>query len=218
MFRKLLTNIRREKHMRKSEDIEDSEADQYRLDREVPDNLETATVAMGCFWGVEALFSGLKGVYRTRVGYTGGSKENPTYRSLGKHTETVQLDYDPEEISYRDILKIFFNKHNHERKQKAQYASRIFYGDEEQKEVAEDVRPERSSTTIDELETFWIAEDYHQKYRLRGTREAEEILENYTDEQLINSTMTAKLNAARAGKLEHSIEDEEFERLSQRFR
>ena len=200
--------------MRKSEDIRDVIADEYELDREVPENLKTATVAMGCFWGVEALFGGLEGVYRTRVGYTGGNKSNPTYHSLGKHTETVQMDYNPEEISYEDILEVFFENHNHERKAKAQYASRIFYHDEEQKETAEKVKPEGSATTIDMLETFWLAEDYHQKYRFRGTHEAEKMLEKYDEEQFINSTLAAKLNASVAGKLSHDIDDEEFQNLS----
>lgn len=196
--------------MRKSEDIQDVEADFYKLDREIPSNLETATLAMGCFWGVEALFGGIEGVYRTRVGYTGGDKENPSYRSLGNHTESLQIDFNPEEISYKEILKVFLENHNYKRNNKTQYASKIFCNTPEQKRIAEEIIPGNAATSIEELETFWIAEDYHQKYRLRGTREDEKILEHYSKEQFINSTLAAKLNAAKASKLQHSVEDKEF--------
>lgn len=203
--------------MRRYEDIRNAEADFYKLDKNVPDNLETATLAMGCFWGVESLFGGVEGVYRSRVGYTGGDKEHPTYRSLGNHTETVQIDFDPDEISFEELLEIFFNNHNHEHKSKAQYASRIFYHDENQRDTAEEMKPDGSATTIYALDTFWLAEDYHQKYRIRGTREDEEILSHYTKEQFINSTVAAKLNAAKARNLTHEINDEEFKELGKRF-
>jgi len=192
--------------MRKAEEIEDVSPSYYRIDQEAPEDLDRAILAMGCFWGVEALFGGLEEVYRTRVGYTGGEKDHPTYRSLGNHTETVMLDFDPDKISYRELLEIFFENHNHRRKSKSQYASKIFFVDEEQRKTVEEVKPEGSETLIESKEIFWLAEDYHQKYRLRGTREAEKILEHYDEEEFINSTLAAKLNAEKAGKLQHRID------------
>lgn len=94
----------------------------------IPSNAtETATLAMGCFWSPDALFGSLEGVVRTRVGYAGGSTENPTYWDLADHTETIQFDYDPAKISYPDLLNIFF--HNHKpiaEPWKRQYMSAVF--------------------------------------------------------------------------------------------
>lgn len=192
--------------MKKAEEIEEIHPQHYRIDKEAPENLQKAILAMGCFWGVEALFGGLKGVYRTAVGYSGGEKTGPTYHSLGNHTETVMIEFNPEEISYRGLLDIYFENHNHERKNKTQYASRIFFTGEEQEETAEEVRPDNSETSIEPEQDFWLAEDYHQKYKLRGTREAEKILEKYNNEEFIRSTLATKLNSRKSGKLKGSIE------------
>jgi len=73
---------------------------------------ETATFALGCFWGPDASFGALEGVVRTRVGYAGGTTEGPTYKMIGDHTETIEIDYDPAVISYRELLEIFFDSHN----------------------------------------------------------------------------------------------------------
>ena len=73
---------------------------------------ETATFALGCFWGPDASFGALEGVVRTRVGYAGGDKVNPTYKMIGDHTETIEIDYDPEVISYTELLEIFFASHD----------------------------------------------------------------------------------------------------------
>ena len=73
---------------------------------------KTATFALGCFWGPDAVFGILEGVVRTRVGYAGGTTENPTYDKIGNHTETIEIDYDPGVINYQKLLEIFFNSHN----------------------------------------------------------------------------------------------------------
>lgn len=192
--------------MRTAEDIENVRPSHYEMDENAPEEPDQAFFGMGCFWGVEALFGGLEGVYRTAVGYTGGEKEHPTYRSLGKHTETVMVEFDPEEVSYRELLNLFFNNQNYERKNKAQYASKIFYLNEEQREIAEEELPENAAKSVEELDVFWLAEDYHQKYKLRGTSEAEKILEHYNDEEFIRSTVAAKLNARKAGKVDHPVD------------
>lgn len=114
---------------------------------------------------------------RTRVGYAGGTTPDPTYRTIGDHTEAVQLDYDPATLGYADLLDVFWSEHRpttppHSR----QYASRIFFLDEEQREIAEaSVRVVSAAlgrvfTTVEPLTRFYVAEDYHQKYRLRGER------------------------------------------------
>ncbi len=109
---------------------------------------ETASFALGCFWNPDAQFGGLDGVIRTRVGYAGGEKENPTYQDLGNHTETTQIDYDSEEISYEELLEKFWEFHDYTEKKKDQYKSVIFYHDEEQKEKAEASKPEDAVTEI----------------------------------------------------------------------
>ncbi|MFB6190699.1 MAG: peptide-methionine (S)-S-oxide reductase, partial [Candidatus Nanohaloarchaea archaeon] len=74
--------------------------------------LEKAAFGMGCFWGPDALFGSLEGVVRTRVGYAGGEKKDPTYKDLGNHTETVLVEYDPERIGYEDLLDVFWENHD----------------------------------------------------------------------------------------------------------
>lgn len=192
--------------MKKAEELEELYPDHYEIDSEAPEKLQKAVIAMGCFWGVEALFGGLKGVYRTAVGYTGGEKDNPTYHSLGNHTETLMLEFNPEEISYEDILKLFFANHDQRKKTKAQYASRIFYVNKKQEKEAKKMKSSESKTSIEKFKSLWLAEDYHQKYRLRGTREAEKILEHYNNEEFIRSTLTTKLNSEMAGKLKEELD------------
>lgn len=116
---------------------------------------------------------------RTRVGYAGGTTQGPTYRSLGDHSETIQIDYDPTEISYAELLDVFWDSHNpaypdHSR----QYMSIVFYHDEVQKRLAMETKARQEVragsqvfTEIVPYTEFYLAEDYHQKYRLRqGSR------------------------------------------------
>ena len=108
------------------------------------DNTETAILAGGCFWGVQELLRRREGVISTRVGYTGGQNENPTYRNHPGHAEAVEIVFDPERISYRDILEFFFQIHDPTTKDRqgndigSSYRSEIFYTSDEQRQVAED--------------------------------------------------------------------------------
>lgn len=199
---------------RKAEETQNIKAEELQIDKEIPDKLRTATFSMGCFWGPEALFGGLDGIYRTRVGYTGGEKEHPEYRSLGDHTETVQIDYDPEEISYEELLDVFWSNHDYTAKRKPQYASKIFYHTERQLELARETKSDEAETQILPMETFWLAEDYHQKYHLRQYPEIiEKFEEIYSPEEFINSTAAAKLNAITGGKLDPSEMSIEIKQL-----
>jgi peptide-methionine (S)-S-oxide reductase len=108
------------------------------------DNTETAILAGGCFWGVQELLRHRDGVISTSVGYTGGANDNPTYRNHPGHAEAVEIVFDPERISYRDILEFFFQIHDPTTKDRqgydigSDYRSEIFYTSDEQRRVAED--------------------------------------------------------------------------------
>lgn len=148
--------------------------------------MEKATFAAGCFWGVEESFRVLEGVHETRVGYTGGTKENPTYQEVCSgetgHAEAVEVQYDPDVISYSRLLECFWNKHNPTTRNRqgwdigSQYRSAIFYHNDEQKRLAQETKqtldssgryPDPVVTEIVPATTFWPAEDYHQKYILK---------------------------------------------------
>ncbi|HUO83618.1 MAG TPA: peptide-methionine (S)-S-oxide reductase MsrA [Thermoanaerobaculia bacterium] len=147
---------------------------------------ETATLAGGCFWGVEDLFRKLDGVIDTTVGYTGGTTENPTYEhvKIGTtgHAESVEIVFDPDTISYAEILDYFFRLHDPTQTNRqmndvgTQYRSAIFYHDDAQKKVAEEVKagveqsgkwPAPVVTQIVPATRFWSAESYHQDYLQR---------------------------------------------------
>jgi methionine-S-sulfoxide reductase len=148
-------------------------------------------------------------VIRTRVGYAGGKKANPTYASLGDHTESVQVDFDPDRISYEALLAIFWKEHDPASTPwSVQYMNAVFYADGRQKEAAERSRAEveralgrKVSTRILPLATFWRAEDYHQKYALRAEPLLlREILEAYPDPKgFVDSTAAARINGYLAG-------------------
>ncbi len=146
---------------------------------------------------------------RTRVGYAGGTAENPTYHKLGDHTETVQIEYDPTEISYQELLDVFWTGHNPTRPAwSRQYASIIFYQDEEQRRLAEASKEQyetqcgcRVYTEIVPATTFYLAEDYHQKYRLRQSPTfMGEFAALYPDPaDFVNSTAAARVNGYLGG-------------------
>jgi peptide-methionine (S)-S-oxide reductase len=142
-------------------------------------------------------------VLRTRVGYCGGTTKNPTYRSIGDHAETIQIDFDPTRIRYEQLLELFWTTHNPCRNAwSRQYMSAVFYANEAQREAIEVTRhkfvktPEQIQTEIVPLDTFWIAEDYHQKYRLRHEGAIDDELHAiYPNEaDYIRSTAAARLN------------------------
>ena len=144
-----------------------------------------ATFAAGCFWHVEEIFSKTNGITSTAVGYTGGNKENPTYEDvctdLTGHAEAVQVEYDPEKISYSELVKIFFENHNPTTLNRqgpdigTQYRSGIFYHDDDQKNTASDMIETLNPLAKEKFGTdivtkvlpaskFYMAEEYHQKY------------------------------------------------------
>ena len=109
---------------------------------------------------------------RTSVGYTGGTTENPTYYHLGDHTETIQIEYDPAQISYQKLLEVFWDGHDPTRPAiPRQYASIIFYHTDEQRRLAQESQEDQAAqchcqiyTEIVPSTEFYLAEDYHQKY------------------------------------------------------
>jgi len=149
-------------------------------------------------------------VIRTRAGYTGGKKENPTYRALGDHAESIEIDYDPAVISYGELLEIFWKSHDPgSRPWSRQYMPAIFYHNEEQKKLAvesmkrEEARTHRKIyTEIYPAVRFYRAEDYHQKYYLRQRPELiRELMTIYpSKEDFLNSTVAARLNGYLALK------------------
>jgi len=172
------------------------------------DETVTATFALGCFWGPDAKFGAVDGVVRTRVGYAGGTKEDPTYRHLGDHTETFQVDYTPEEVSYEELLDIAFESHDPNRKvKKTQYQNVVFVSDREQREALKTylaergVAPDSMGTRVERLSAFYPAEDYHQKHSLRARDDLlRPFTENgYDEKQLRESPAAAKLNGLASG-------------------
>ena len=144
-----------------------------------PATTQVATLAGGCFWGVEELIRKLPGVVDTEVGYTGGSVKNATYRNHEGHAEAIRITFDPAKISYDDILEFFFKIHDPTTLNRqgndigTSYRSAIFVHDDEQRKVAEQVKAkvEKSGawkrpvvTEIVAAKEFWSAEDYHQDY------------------------------------------------------
>lgn len=146
---------------------------------------------------------------RTRVGYTGGQKANPTYYSLGDHTETLQIDYDPNLISYGNLLDVFWDNHNPTRGAwSRQYMAAVFVETARQRELAEQSKAQLAArlnrqivTEIIPAATFYWAEDYHQKYLLRQTptlmREFQAIYPHLED--FVNSTAAARVNGYLGG-------------------
>ena len=146
---------------------------------------------------------------RTRVGYAGGTKPSPTYRSLGDHTESIQIDFDPKQISYDQLLAVFWKSHDPtQRPYSRQYMSAVFCQDDEQRRQAEasKTREEarlkaRIHTEIRPAAAFTLAEDYHQKYYLRNVRSLmQDFAANFSREaDFVASTAAARLNGYVGG-------------------
>ena len=143
------------------------------------DNTETAILAGGCFWGVQELLRAREGIIATKVGYTGGQNDSPTYPNHPGHAEAVEIVFDPERISYRDILEFFFQIHDPSTKNRQgndigrSYRSAIFYENDEQKRVALEtiadvdasgLWPGKVVTEVEPAGPFWEAEPEHQDY------------------------------------------------------
>lgn len=145
--------------------------------------MEKAMFGAGCFWGVETAFRKVDGVVDTAVGYSGGHTGNPTYKQVCSdktgHTEVVQVTYDPEKVSYEDLLKVFWDIHDptqHNRQGPdvgSQYRSVVFFYTPEQEQAAKESKKALEAsdkykrpiaTSIEPAKTFWRAEEYHQRY------------------------------------------------------
>lgn len=158
-------------------------------EKKVADNqkLEKATFAGGCFWCTEALFLEIKGVEKVLPGYTGGKVENPTYEEVCEgttgHAEAIEITYNPELVSYEDLLEVFFGTHDPTTLNRqgadvgTQYRSEIFYHSEAQKKAAENfisllntqnIYGKKVVTKISPAVTFYVAEDYHKNYYNRN--------------------------------------------------
>lgn len=151
---------------------------------EKQNNLQMATFAAGCFWGVEEAFRQVKGVKSTAVGYTGGQFENPTYKDVCRHTtghaEALLIQFDPNEVSYEQLLDVFWSIHDPTTKNRqgpdigSQYRSMIAYHTQEQELLAKKSKADleksgqlKEGTIVTEIvpaSIFYQAEDYHQKY------------------------------------------------------
>jgi len=144
---------------------------------------QIATLAGGCFWCLEAVFDEVKGVRSVESGYAGGHVDNPDYKAVCTgttgHAEVVRITFDPVVVSYKDLLNVFFGIHDPTTLNRqgadvgTQYRSAIFYHNAEQKQIAEEVIKDIEAqkiwdnpivTTLEKMEQFYIAEDYHQEY------------------------------------------------------
>ncbi|MGM0573491.1 MAG: peptide-methionine (S)-S-oxide reductase MsrA [Bacteroidota bacterium] len=147
------------------------------------DQIAHATLGGGCFWCMDAVFSRVEGVKQVTTGYAGGEVENPTYEMVSRgntgHAEVVQITFNPEKVSYLQLLEVFFRVHNPTTPNRQgadvgpQYRSAIFYHNEEQKRIAEQVKDRMEGekiwddpivTEITPLNKFYAAEEYHQNY------------------------------------------------------
>ena len=149
------------------------------------ENHEVATLAGGCFWCIEAVFQGLRGVETVVSGYAGGDAANPSYEQVCAgstgHAEVVQITFDPDEISFKELLEVFFTIHDPTTLNRqggdvgTQYRSAIYHHSPEQREIAEETITGLASiwddpivTELNELVNFYSAEDYHQNYFLKN--------------------------------------------------
>lgn len=146
------------------------------------DNHKKAYIAGGCFWGMEDLFRTRPGIKDTEVGYQGGENENPTYRNHPGHAEGIELTYDPNKTSFKEILDYFFRIHNpttvdqQGNDRGSSYRSAIFFQNDEEKAIAEEVIKivddtnkweGKIVTTLEPFTPFWPAEPEHQDYLVR---------------------------------------------------
>ena len=146
--------------------------------------MEKATFGAGCFWGVEVAFAQIPGVTATAVGYEGGTMDQPSYKDVCTdrtgHAEVVEVEFDPSQVGYEDLLDAFFRLHDPTQLNRqgpdwgTQYRSAIFYHSDAQKALAEEkiaaltaegrFAPKRIVTRVEPAQTFWRAEEYHQHY------------------------------------------------------
>ncbi|XP_023003928.1 peptide methionine sulfoxide reductase A5-like [Cucurbita maxima] len=175
-------------------------------------SLKTAVFALGSFWRFEAVFGCLDGIVRTTVGYAGGSKLNPEYRSLGDHAESVRVEYDPKLTSFRQLLEVFWSSHDSRHvfgqgpDVGKQYRSIIFTNGTEESRLAavskekEQLKSRGSAVTtqIQQLGAFYPAEAEHQKFELKRKPFLLQLMGNLPEEELEMSTLAARMNGYAA--------------------
>jgi peptide-methionine (S)-S-oxide reductase len=173
-----------------------------------PADTETVTFGLGCFWGPAARFGALDGVVRTRVGYAGGTKPDPTYHALGDHTEVVQVDVDPDRLSVSGVFERVFREHDPSRQvSKRQYQNVVLPAGEAQATAVSSVLAELGlsgeavATRVEPLGSFTLAEPYHQKHALKGRPPLFGVFEElgYDDAAVRESPAAAKLAGYATG-------------------
>uniref|UniRef100_A0A1J3C7U9 Peptide methionine sulfoxide reductase A5 n=1 Tax=Noccaea caerulescens TaxID=107243 RepID=A0A1J3C7U9_NOCCA len=191
-----------------------------RISNQIPDAvvdspdrpLKSAVFALGSFWRSEAAFGCISGVVRTTSGYAGGNKANPEYRNLGDHAESVQVEYDPRIIGYRQLLDLFWSSHDSRQvfgqgpDVGKQYRSCIFTNSTEEMRLAttskerEQLKSRNSvvTTQIQQLGTFYRAEPDHQKFELKQHPLLLQLIGNIPEEELERSALATKLNGYAA--------------------
>jgi len=147
------------------------------------ENLKKAYIAGGCFWGMEDLFRVRPGVIDTEVGYIGGENDNPTYQNHPGHAEGMEITYDANTTSFKELLDYFFRMHDPTTVDRqgndkgSSYRSAIFFQNEEEEQAAKEVIqlvddsgkwPGKVVTTLEPISKFWVAEDYHQDYLVKN--------------------------------------------------
>jgi len=164
--------------------------------------IETACFATGWFWTPDYELGSVPGVIRTRVGYTGGRGPNPNYRNMQDHTESIQVDYDSSIVTYNELLDFFWDIHSPFNQSYGQYKHAVYFMNDQQKELAilskmklEATRKKKVLTYIEPMTIFTNAEDYHQKYYLRGEPDCRKLFSKLTAEQLRESTYAMLLNS-----------------------
>lgn len=152
----------------------------------------------------------MPGVVRTRTGYAGGTTPDPTHKNMADHTETVEVDYNPALVTYQELLEVFFQSHNPNRKpyRQREYISLILYHDEKQKEAAERKKLEKERIAGEEVKTeispysgFTVAKERQQKWHIKRNKEAIKRLGQLyvTADQLLDSTLAARMNGLAKG-------------------
>lgn len=183
------------------------------------ENLKKATFAGGCFWCTEAIFQELKGVYKVTSGYIGGSIPNPSYKAVctGQtgHAEAVEILYNPDEITYEELLEVHFKTHDPTTLNRqgadrgTQYRSAVFYHDEEQKKAAQGIitalndggiYPDPIVTEVTKASEFYSAEDYHQDYYANNGRAGYCQMVITPKVEKFRKVFADKIREAKAGK------------------
>lgn len=170
------------------------------------ENIKKAIFASGWFWSPDAQFGVLDGILQTRVGYSSGEEKNPTYENIKDHSECVEILYDSNVIKYKDLLKILKSTYNSSYASvMKQYASIIFYQEEEEKKEAIEFLASLKKpnfTQIKKMSDFYLAENYHQKYYLQLNKELfKDIRSNFNSyEEALFSKTSSRINGYLTGK------------------